>query len=148
MRCASEKHGARDGGEGLEIEWAIEHVEALIEAHLALEENAADERSGAVSTRSQNRCESYSAWGNTFGILFDLVLKRVSGREERRMGWQRQRDLGIDGGEDGTVLGKRIDVRRVNGSIAVGAQVVGSKGIDRDDDYRLRLRETAPDKRR
>ena len=50
------------------------------------------------------------------------------------MGRQRERNLRLRLGEDRAALGKRIDLRGANFSVPVGAQMVGAKGINGDQD--------------
>src|ERR1035441_10034459 len=82
---AAEEHGAGYGRERFEMKRAVVNVEALVEAHLAFQEDAADEGRRLVSMRPQHGCQSDNSRRHALGVFFNLVLKRISGREQRGM---------------------------------------------------------------
>ena len=133
---AGEKHRTRERREGVEAEGAVVEVEALVQAHLAFEENAADERGGLVALRVQHGGQSHGARRQRLGVLLDPVFEGISRGEQRGVRGQRQRNLRIHGREHSARLGVGVDVRRVNERVAVGAEVVRAEGVDGNQDNR------------
>src|ERR1700691_6585069 len=109
---------------------AVVNVEALVQAHLALQENAADESPRLVPMRLQHGWQSDSPRRHALRVFFNLVLKWVCGCEQRCMRGKSERNLRFDVTEQGAPLRERIDVGSADAPVAVCAQVVGAQRVD------------------
>ena len=106
--CASEEHRPGDRREGFKMEGAVVVVEALVQPHLAFQKDATHECGCLVTVLAEHRSQGYGAARNTFGVFFDLILKRVGRGEQRSVGWQRERNLARDVGEKGALFREGI----------------------------------------
>ena len=69
-------------------------------------------------------------------VVAHAVLRGQQSRHDRRVRGQRQRDLRIGVLEEHRVLAKRIQVRRVDGPVAVRGQVIGAQRVHGNEDHR------------
>jgi hypothetical protein len=143
VRGSAEEHRAGHGRQRLEVERAVIEVEALVEPHLPFQKDAADKRRRAVPVRPQHGSQSNCPLRNDFGILFHLVLERISRSKERRMGGKSQRDLAIGLGKQCPPFRERIHIGSADPRIPIAAQVVGAERVDRYNDDGVRLRPSA-----
>ena len=124
------------GAGGGRAEGTVVVVESAVEPGTAAKQAASDEGGRLVSVGLENGGQGYGPGGNDFAIFLDAVLKRICGGEQRGVRGQRERNLCIDVREQRALLGEGVDVRRGNGAVSVGAQMVGAEGVDGDDDDR------------
>ena len=117
----------------VEIEVVDIRVEPLRNAPPAIQDIGADEPAGPKPCRREplgerrlTRVELEPA------VVADAVLRRVLRREQRRVRRQRERHGGHRLLEDHTARGDAIEVRRLAVLRAVGAEAVGARRVERD----------------
>src|SRR5216683_36044 len=133
--CPKE-HVAGKGGECLETERAVIGVEALVETHLALEENAADERCGFVAAGPEDGGQSEGSGRHELGVLLNSILKWVGRGEKRRVPGQGERRLAGDIRKECAILRERVDIGGGDAAVAIGSDVVRAQCVDGNQDDR------------
>ena len=133
VRAACEKHRPRELRKRLEAERTVVGVEALVEAQLPLQKNAADERRRLIAMAFQHGGKRREIRRYMARVFLHAVLEWICGRHQHGMRGQGERNLRFGVREYRAALAVCADVRRVR------ADVVRTQRVDGDqNDGRLR----------
>ena len=123
----------------------VEELEALADPRvLAQQVRGHHGRCGVPAVAKHLRQQPLSAlhWGAV--IIAHAVLEWQSSGEQRRVGGERLRRVGVRALEQHAVRSERVDGRRADARVAVGRQVIGPQRVDRDHDDRAAERRRRP----
>jgi len=126
--------GEAGGGVVVEIERAVVNVEAAAEAEAAVEDEAANEGGGAVAGFFKDSGEGGEVFVEWDAVVLNAVCERVGGGEKGNVGGEGEWIGGADLGKEGAGLGEGVDVGGGVTAGLIGGEVVGTEGVDGDED--------------
>ena len=113
----------------------VVEVEPLVEPELAVEDIGPDERRRRESPRLQFLGKGLDARGEAERAVGPHPVRgRREARQDRRVRGERDGHGGRDILPDYRFAGERVENRRLGRPVAVAAEVVRAKGVDRDED--------------
>ncbi len=118
----------------------LEDLEAHLDPAVPLERCGAHEGRRAIALLPAHRREGpearrgYEAAPSVHHVGEHSVLQRMGGGEDRNVGGKGRRHRSDGVLEDDGLLGEGVDPRRRVAEVAVGTQMVGPRGVERDED--------------
>ena len=108
---------------------------ALVESRLRIQHEGAHDRARREASPVEHLGQRFVRVSQlVVEIVADAVTRRDGAGQHRAVSRQRHRNWGIGVREDDALLGDSIDVRGELAGIAVAAEVVGSAGVDADQE--------------
>ncbi len=113
----------------------VVHVEVAVEAEPGVQHERPHECPRPVSRFLQHRGERRRLAESERGVVADAMGEGLEASENRRMSRQRHWNRRECRLEAEAALGEPIERRRQTGRIAVGADAIRTKGVDRDEEH-------------
>jgi hypothetical protein len=126
----------RAAGSRVNTERTIVKVEALIHPESTVKNKPPHESGRAVSPGLKQSHESQTPRGNNFSILFNSVHEGIGRGQQGGVRGKSERNLRADLEERRPSFDHAIDMRSKGSAASIASKHVGSKGVNRYQDYR------------